>query len=443
VEAMIEPVGPLRGLVVVPGDKSIAQRALLLGSLALGESRVAGVPGSGDVASMTECLRRLGVQITPVEEVAGGPRGKTVIVRSAGMRALVEPTDVLDVGNSGTAMRLLIGVATGLAGLSVLTGDPSVRRRPMDRVAAPLRGVGASIWARGGDLAPIAVVGGTPIKGGVHELPMASAQVKSALLLAGLCAEGETTVYEPRPSRDHTERLLAMQGVGIQCGPGWARVAPCETLSPIDLEVPGDISSAAFLLGAAAVVPGSEVTVEGVGLNPRRTGFLDVLRSMGAQLTVEVEGNLAGEPSGRVSMRYSQLTGARIGPDMVADLIDELPLLAGVASHSVGCLEVSGAGELRVKESDRIAAIAAGLGRLGVEVETWSDGFRVVGGQPTGGSVDPAGDHRIAMMAAVVGLAGGGKTRIGGWECTQTSFPGFLEILAGLSGDGQGGWTGA
>ncbi len=353
------PAGALIGTVEVPGDKSISHRALILAALARGPSTIEHLGGGDDVAATVAALAALGVPI------AFARTEYKAQVEGLGLRGLREPGDVIDAGNSGTTLRLGAGVLAGVNGASVITGDESVRRRPMLRVVAPLRQMGARIDGRNhGENAPLHIRGGD-LTGIDIEIPVASAQVKGALLLAGLVAEGETTVSEPAASRDHTERMLAAAGVGIRRQGAAVSVAGGSEPAPIDRRVPGDLSSALFLIVAATLVPGSDLTVERVGLNPTRTAALDVLNGMGADIEVEVEGEDGGEPYGRVRARHSDLRAVDIAPSQVPALIDELPILAVAATQAEGTTTVTGAGELRVKESDRIQALATGLPRVG------------------------------------------------------------------------------
>jgi 3-phosphoshikimate 1-carboxyvinyltransferase len=411
--------GPLRGRVRVPGDKSVSHRGLIAAALATGTSRVAGRSEGDDVRRTEAVLRALGVSVEG-ERVRGG-RG-----------LLREPERPLDCGNSGTAIRLFAGMLAPVEGLFVLVGDESVHRRPMGRVVEPLRAMGGCVDGRaGGTLAPI-VVRGSRLRGVDWRLEVPSAQAKSALLLAGLAAEGETVVHVPAVTRRHTEEVLALAGARCTVtdeGDGEvARVEPGD-LSPFELVVPGDPSQAAFLVVAAALVPGSEVVVEDVYLGPGRDGFLRVLARMGAAVEVVARG------PGRADLRvhHSALRGVEVGGGEVASLIDEVPVLAIAAAFAEGTTVITGAGELRVKESDRVATMVEGLGRLGVRAEALPDGLVVEGGHPRAGTVDAHGDHRVAMAFAVAGLAlAEGAVRVRGYEAVSTSWPGFEETIEGL-----------
>ena len=419
--------GPLRGVLSVPGDKSISHRALLLGALSTGETRVTGLLDAEDVHSTRRAVEALGARVA----VEGGE----VVVRPP--ERLAEPGDVIDCGNSGTSLRLLTGVLSGVPGLAVLTGDASLRRRPVRRVIDPLRRMGANLSARDGDRLPPVVVRGGPLRGTEHVLAVASAQVKSACLLAGLFAEGETSVTEPERSRDHTERMLRGMGVPVRTDGLTVSVGPARPRGG-RVDVPGDISSAAFFLCGAAALPGSEVTVQGLGVNPTRTGLLDVLSAMGAGVTVAGERELAGEPRADVTVRAAELRATEIGSALVPRLIDELPVVMALATQARGRTVIRDARELRVKESDRLAAMGEALSRAGARVELFEDGCAIEGPTRLGPvTVETRLDHRVAMSFAVAQLfAGGAEVVLDDVSCVATSFPRFFEILDALTAGG-------
>lgn len=415
----LSPVARVRGLFRLPGDKSISHRLALFGALARGRTRVANFSSAGDCASTLRCLAALGV--------ACRRQGHEVEVEGRGFEGLQAPARPLDAGNSGTTLRLLAGVLAAAPFEAELTGDESLRRRPVERVAAPLRAMGAELQSSGGR-PPLRVRGGR-LRGLHWRSPVASAQVKSAVLLAGLQAEGTTSVSEPALSRDHTERLLPAFGVPVRRDGLTVAVSGGARLSPVEMTVPGDVSSAAFLVVAALVCPGSEVRLEGVLLNPLRTAFLDVLRGMGADLEVEPTAR-EPEPVGTIVARSSRLGGARVGAEQVPALVDEVPALAVAAAFAEGDFDLTGAEELRLKESDRLAALAEGLQAMGVDVLERPDGLLVRGGaRPRGARVRSHGDHRVAMAFSVAALAARGDTELDGAEAAAVSFPEFYDCL--------------
>ena len=426
---LVRRVRRLAGELRVPGDKSVSHRALILNSIAAGEATVSNLGPGADCASTLRCLRALGVAIDRKEGE------DTVRIAGVGLRGLREPEDVLDAGNSGTTMRLLLGLLAGQPFLSVLTGDDSLRTRPMKRVIDPLRRMGARLWARRDDtLAPIAVRGGD-LTGIDYTLPVASAQLKSALLLAGLFADGPTVIREPQPSRDHTERMLRAQGADLKTADGVITLVPRGSLSPLDVQVPGDISSATFWVVAAVIHPDAEVVVRDVGVNPGRAGALEVLLSMGADLEVHPKGDWGGEPVADLVARSSSLRGVRVGGGLVPRLIDEIPALAVAAAFARGETRFVDAAELRVKETDRIRAVAAELGRLGADVEELPEGLVVRGGRALRGSTCLSyGDHRMAMALAVAGLVAEGETAVDGADAASVSYPSFWEHLESVAG---------
>lgn len=429
----VHPGAPLRGRVHVPGDKSIAHRALLLGALAQGTSQISGFPACGDCLATLDCLQALGIEITPVPSPHSEEELCTLLVQGRGLHGLQAPTVPLNCVRSGTTMRLLTGILAGQPLQSILTGDPQLLRRPMRRVVEPLRRIGAEVRDTDGH-APL-TIRGRQLCGGDHTLPVASAQVKSALLLAGLYADGPTVVRQPGPARDHTERMLAAMGAPIAVNDLTVILSPPPIpLSPLSITIPGDFSSAAFLLVAATLVPGSEITIENVGVNPTRTGLLDVLQAMGADITLSNAGEQGNEPVAEVTVRASELRGVQVRGETVVRMIDEFPVLAVAATQAHGITIVRDAAELRVKESDRIATVVAELRALGARIEPLPDGFLIEGPTPLYGTkVDSHNDHRLAMALAVAGLIAEGETVIEKAECIEDSFPGFVRIMRGVS----------
>jgi 3-phosphoshikimate 1-carboxyvinyltransferase len=421
-DRIVEPSGPLRGRLRAPGDKSISHRALILGAMADGESSIRSPAAGNDVRSTATCLASLGFRIDR------GP--DSLLITSAGWDPQGPAT--LDAQNSGTTMRLLMGALAGAPGEFRMIGDASLSARPMNRVAEPLRSMGARVELEEDDYPPVGIKGGAlrPIS---FSAPVASAQVKGAVLLAAIQAEGRSRYREPYLSRDHTERMLAWLGVKVADTDGIIDIdGGSLSLSPFDTAVPGDFSSAAFLLTAAVLLDGSEVEFEAVGLNPSRTGLLDLLARMGAEIEQQVTTE-DPEPCGTLAARSTDLEGVEVDEAIVPRVIDEVPLIAVAATQASGETVLKGAGELRVKESDRIAVLAAGLRELGAAVEELPDGL-VIGG-PTvlrEGSVDPEGDHRMALAFAVAGLISTGPVRIRGWECTAISYPEFDRHLSEL-----------
>jgi 3-phosphoshikimate 1-carboxyvinyltransferase len=421
----IEPAAALVGHVVVPGDKSISHRAVLIGALGEGETRVRGFGRAGDTQSTVEGVRALGVEVEDVAE-------DELVVRGLGLRGLRAGS--VDCGNSGTLMRLLAGAVAGQEGEFVLTGDESLSTRPMERVATPLRQMGATVETTDGH-APLVIRGSGALRGIEFEPEAASAQVKSAVLLAGLNAQGPTTVIERIPTRDHTELMLEAAGVRVRRGTSSVTVEPAGTLLLDAVVVPGDFSSAAPLLVAAALVPGSDLTFHDLGVNPRRTGLLAVLERMGARVSVYDRRRVGGEPVASVQVQPGELVATAIEAAEVPALVDELPLVALVASHARGETRVSGASELRVKETDRIEAVTDGLRPLGARIHSRDDGWTVTGvpARLRGGRIDARGDHRIAMLGAVAGLASREGVAIEGADTAAISFPGFYELLESVT----------
>ncbi len=422
-----ERLGALKGEIRFPGDKSICHRALMMGGIAEGTSIVRNFSGGGDNRSTLACLRGLGVE---VEEVSP----THLVVHGVGLRGLIEPEDVLDAGNSGTTMRIMSGLLSAQSFFTVLTGDPFLRRRPMKRVIEPLRTMGAEIYGRKGDtMAPLAIRG-RQLQGREIALKVASAQVKSSLVLAGLYADGETVVTEPGPSRDHTERLLMHMGADLTVEGRSVKVRAVDTLSPFEIEVPGDISSAAFFIVAALIVPGSELVLRNVGVNPTRTGIVDILREMGGDISYENERDMAGEPVADIVVRHSSLRGVSVSGDVVVRAIDEFPALSVAAAMAEGETRITGAEELRVKETDRITAMTTELRKLGADVDELDDGMVIRGGRPlNGGKVESYHDHRVAMSLAVAALCADGPVEIEHFDMVAISYPDFVKDLRSLA----------
>ncbi len=429
----ITPAGPLKGTIAVPGDKSITHRAIILSALAEGDSVISSYCRGEDCLNTMRALQAMGIQI---EE-----RPEQLRVRGKGFWGLAEPAQPLDCGNSGTGIRLLTGLLAGQDFFAILTGDESIRRRPMGRVVKPLRDMGATIAGRkGGELAPLAITG-SRLRGLAYTSPVASAQVKSSLLLAGLYAEGTTRVSEPRKSRDHTERLFRYFGIPVQGDASSVSIQgrPSVGWTGKPVVVPGDLSAAAFFIVGASLVPDSDVTITSVGINQTRTGILDILTEMGANIQIFNRREEAGEPVADLRIRSAQLRAVQIGAERIPQTIDEFPILCVAASLAEGTTTITDAGELRVKESDRIATMAAELKKMGASAEETKNGLIIQGlgkrktRQLRGTTCTSYGDHRIAMAMAMAGLMAEGQTRIQDTDCIETSFPGFesklLELL--------------
>jgi len=428
----IVPQGPLKGTVAVPGDKSITHRAIMLSALAEGDTTIQGYCRGEDCLNTMRAFQAMGIRIEETPD--------RLHVSGKGLWGLTEPEQPIDCGNSGTGIRLLTGLLAGQDFFTILTGDASIRRRPMGRVVKPLREMGATITGRkGGELAPLAITG-CRLRGMAYRSPVASAQIKSALLLAGLYAEGLTEITEPRRSRDHTERMFRFFGIPVEerGGTVGVRGRPATGWTgATTMIVPGDLSAAAFFLVGATIVPGSDVMMEGVGINPTRTGVLEVLTEMGAAIQVLNRREEAGEPVADLRVRAARLKGVRIGAERTPQTIDEVPILCVAAVMAAGETVISGAEELRIKESDRIATIAMELRKMGATVTERPDGLVIQGlggARPLrGGSCDSHGDHRVAMSLAIAGLVADAPTRIDDTACIETSFPGFesklLELL--------------
>lgn len=410
--------------ILVPGDKSVSHRAAMLAALSDGESRIENYLASGDCISTLLCLRRLGADWTL--------HGTALHMSGVGLHGLKPPRETLDAGNSGTTVRLLGGILAGQPFLSCVDGDASLRNRPMNRIIDPLAQMGARIESAGGKgFLPLAISGGG-LHGIAYEMPVASAQVKSSILLAGLFAEGPTTVIEKVPTRDHTERFFAYTGIPITCENGRITVSSPEHIRPISLTVPGDISSAAYFLALGSLLPDSELTISCVGVNPSRRGIIDVLRRMGADIKEQNERLSGGEPVADLTVRSSQLHGIEIGGDIIANIIDELPLLAVAACFAKGVTTVHDARELRVKESDRIEAMTAAITAAGGDITAYDDGFAVNEKPLNGGRIVTCGDHRVAMSMAIAGALSQKGVELDDTDCIAISFPGFCSLLSAL-----------
>lgn len=418
----------LRGTIEVPGDKSISHRAAIIGALATGDTTITNFLPGADCLATLECLRALGV------DIEGPDSTNRVIVHGHGPESLVEPDDVLNAANSGTTFRLLAGVLAGSPFFTVLTGDASLRRRPMARIVRPLTAMGATVRGRQNDSLPPLAIRGGGLHGIDYHLPMASAQVKSAILLAGLFADGTTTVTEPAPSRDHTERMLKGFGANIRKEALTTVLEPGRPLHGQEIKVPGDISSAAFWLVAGTLVPESEIVIRGVGVNPTRNGIIEVLQRMGADIRVIPREPAAGEPVADLRVTSARLRGTEIGGELVPRLIDEIPVLALAAALAEGRTVISGAAELKVKESNRLATTAAELRRFGARIEERADGL-MIEGVPylTGAAARSHGDHRIAMTVLIAGLVARGTTTLDDASSIDVSYPGFTNVLEAIT----------
>jgi 3-phosphoshikimate 1-carboxyvinyltransferase len=422
-KAKITPARAITGVVELPGDKSISHRYAILAALAHGKSEIRNYSAAADCKSTLKCLERLGPEIEFSD--------RTVRISGCGLHGLKAPRRTLDAGNSGTTMRLLTGVLAGQDFASTISGDASLRRRPMRRIIEPLGAMGAKITSSDGGRAPLEIRG-TRLHSIDYRLPIPSAQVKSAILLAGLFAEGETSVREPIATRDHLELALREFGARVTASKEAIRIQGGPRLEARNLAVPGDLSSAVFFIAAALILPGSSVTIHNVGLNPTRTRILDFLIAMGAPIHVASLQSVAGELVGDLAVHHGPISGGEISGAQVAEMIDELPMLAALGPFTEKGIEIRAAQELRVKESDRIAALAESLGRMGARLEEFPDGLRVEGrsaGKLHGAKIDPHGDHRIAMALAIAGLGAEGTTIIQDSECAAVSFPGFFATI--------------
>lgn len=425
---VVNPGGSFSGALRVPGDKSISHRAVMLGSLAVGETRVSGLLQGEDVLATLGAFRAMGVK-------AKGPENGELKITGVGLNGLQPPASPLDMGNSGTAMRLMAGILAGQEFDCELVGDASLSKRPMNRVAQPLQQMGALIDTRERGRPPLKISGGADLKGFRYQMPVASAQVKSALLLAGLYAEGETAVTEPAPTRDHTERMLQGFGYKVVKEGAESRLQGGGKLTACDIDVPADISSAAFFMVGASIAPGSDLLLKHVGVNPTRIGVLHILQDMGGDITIENENIVGGEPVADLRIRTASLRGIHVPEDQVPLAIDEFPVLFIAAACAAGTTVLTGARELRVKESDRIAVMAEGLKRLGVIVQETEDGIIIEGGSINGGEVNSHDDHRIAMAFSIAGLRAKGPITIRDCRNVNTSFPDFVALAqqAGLA----------
>lgn len=419
---VIDPPDYLQGSISPPGDKSISHRSAIIGALAEGTTVIEGFLEGNDCISTLNCLRALGVKVD-------GPSNEKVIVQGCGLFSLKEPEEVLDAGNSGTTMRLMLGLLAGQDFFSVLTGDKSLCRRPMGRVVLPLTSMGADIRGRqGGTLAPLSI-SGRCLKPITYTLPVASAQVKSALLLAALHTIGKTKIEDPYRTRDHTERMLKAAGATVKTGEGCTVIEGGKKLNPLQINVPGDISSAAFFLVAACIHARSLIYLKNVGLNPTRTGILDIIKIMGGQIVITNLKENNGEPVGDMEVSTGRLHGVEIYGKMIPRLIDEIPVLAVAAAVSEGITEIRDAAELKVKESNRIHAIVSELKKMGAVIEGRTDGLVIQGGRLRGATVESHGDHRLAMALSIAALVAEGETIIRGAECINISYPGFFQDL--------------
>jgi 3-phosphoshikimate 1-carboxyvinyltransferase len=420
----VNPGGRLSGTIRVPGDKSISHRSIMLGSLAEGETRINGFLEGEDSLATLNAFRAMGVEIE-------GPEMGSVRIKGVGMHGLTTPDAPLDLGNSGTSMRLLSGLLAGSGVAVTLTGDSSLSSRPMGRVIDPLSEMGAKIDSQPGGTAPLVLAGKQQLKGIDYKLPMASAQVKSAVLLAGLYAEGETSVTEPAPTRDHTERMLQGFGYSLQRDGAKTSLLGGGKLTACEIDVPADISSATFFMVGAAIAEGSEIRLQHVGINPTRDGVISILRLMGADIELHNQREIGGEPVADILVRSCPLKGIDIPESLVPLAIDEFPAIFVAAACAEGETRLQGAEELRVKESDRIQVMADGLNSLGVLADPTPDGILIKGGLISGGQVASHGDHRIAMSFAMAGLAASGPIEIADVANVNTSFPGFVELASG------------
>ena len=426
--AVIKPSGKLRGEITVPGDKSISHRSVMLGSIAKGDTRISGFLTGEDCLSTIDCFKKLGIDI----EV----NGTDVTVHGKGLKGLSAPAETLDVGNSGTTLRLMSGILSAQPFTTRLTGDSSIQKRPMGRVASPLGLMGAKITSENEKMTAPLTIEGQRLHGIDYTLPVASAQVKSALILAGLYADGETRITEPEATRDHTEMMLNYLGADIRKEGDTIVVRPAAELTGKDITVPGDISSAAYFIAAALISKDSEVLIKNVGVNPTRTGIITAFKAMGGNIELTNERTVCGEPVADILVRSSRLHGVGIKGAIIPKLIDEIPVIAAAACYASGETVIADAAELRVKESDRIKTMAAELGRMGATVIQTDDGMIILGGIPLHGAVcESYNDHRVAMSVAVAALGAKGETQIKDCGCVDISFPGYFDALMSLRED--------
>ena len=426
--AVIKPSGKLRGEITVPGDKSISHRSVMLGSIAKGDTKISGFLTGEDCLSTIDCFKKLGIDI----EV----NGTDVTVHGKGLKGLSAPAETLDVGNSGTTLRLMSGILSAQPFTTRLTGDSSIQKRPMGRVASPLGLMGAKITSENEKMTAPLTIEGQSLHGIDYTLPVASAQVKSALILAGLYADGETRITEPEATRDHTEIMLNYLGADIRKEGDTIVVRPAAELTGRDITVPGDISSAAYFIAAALISKDSEVLIKNVGVNPTRTGIITAFKAMGGNIELTNERTVCGEPVADILVRSSRLHGVVIKGAIIPKLIDEIPVIAAAACYASGETVIADAAELRVKESDRIKTMAAELGRMGATVIQTDDGMIILGGIPLHGAVcESYNDHRVAMSVAVAALGAKGETQIKDCGCVDISFPGYFDALMSLRED--------
>ncbi len=416
----------MHGEITPPSDKSISHRAVMFASLAKGTSTISNFLQAEDPLRTLEAFRQMGIEINDTDK-------NRIIVKGKGLHGLSAPVDVIDCGNSGTTMRLMSGVLAGQSFSSVLTGDEFLLQRPMGRIITPLSEMGANIVSEKEGFPPLNIKG-EPLMPLKYNSPIASAQVKSAILLAGLYCNGRTTVTEPAKSRDHTERMLNSCGADIIINDLEVSIDGTKELNPFDITIPGDLSSAAFFIVAALIIPGSEIVIKNVGINPTRTGIIEILQIMGGEISLQREHEVSGEPVADIHVKHSKLSGADIGGDLVLKAIDEFPVLCIASAMARGMTKISGAAELRVKESDRIASMSTELKKIGVHVEEFKDGLAIEGSEKIkSATVQSHGDHRIAMSMAIAGLTVEEETTVENTECVNTSFPGFTDLLDKLS----------